>query len=189
MPGRADPRRDQSSTPPGTLAGHRHPKFSKPAKHNDDKAGALGIARIYVYPAAHQVGMLSRGNWTFYAHGCRYNSVFYSSLGATNYYIFYVNDDFVNGVPPSALPAKLRDPSTSTNILEVQRNLSTYVRLDNLECIRAYAADIPTEYRTLVIVTSAATDPNNSFIDYEEYSWAPHIPPVMASGGYDPYDW
>jgi hypothetical protein len=117
-----------------------------------------------------------------------YNSVFYSSLSATSYVILYATEDFVNGAKPTFRGEDITDVYWKDPV-QIQNNLRSWDRLDNSECIQAYANDIPTEHGTLVIVSSNRSEEASSLLWLEFYDWAGSIPPTAAAIHYNPYYW
>jgi hypothetical protein len=95
--------------------------------------------------------------------------------------VLYVSDAFLNGTNFNvtvAEPGGFFEYDTHVNIGKVQSHLSEYETLQNADCIHAYAVELLTNRRTLVLVTTNSTDNDSSLLlidaagDFESsYDW------------------
>lgn len=113
-----------------------------------------------------------------------YNSVVFVSLSGNDYYFAIVTEDFLSGAPfnltasnwvpflinPVVGPVNdTFGPDLEQQIsqqwtdwyTDIQRNVSTYERLDNLDCIKAYANKLVTNRRNVVLVSSDKNSSNS----------------------------
>ncbi|KAK4992357.1 hypothetical protein LTR50_001115 [Elasticomyces elasticus] len=162
------------------------------------------------------------------AHGKNkcYNAAFFSTISCGYYTIYFVSQDFLDGDSYNDIAFRAQEPSLGSldklhGMLEngaFQRNLNTFERLENVECISAYAANFLNGRGTLAIVTSNTTATYNNYNDssgtglvnmtaegvlgvWRSHSWMPgespggdtsgwyNHPGKYSNNSYDPFDW
>lgn len=110
----------------------------------------------------------------------RYNSVFFSALATNNYSILYATQDFVQGGSYDQQEFPDTEP---LNITDVQARASQFERLDNEDCIRAYAKDFIEDRRNVIAIVKNVTG-EPSLLHVSEQEFPAHITPQ-----YNPYAW
>ncbi|KAK5009044.1 hypothetical protein LTR28_002982 [Elasticomyces elasticus] len=91
-----------------------------------------------------------------------YNSAFFSTISSNDYMIYFVSQDFVHGGSYNDIAFQPSDGWHDLSAIGAfQRDLSTFERLENADCISAYATNFLTSRRTLAIVTSNMTATSN----------------------------
>lgn len=128
-----------------------------------------------------------------------YNSAFYSSIGTSNYRMDFVSEGYAEGEPLNATITSLRATpadqcgTNTTCIFNVidQLNTEAYTarmeRLDARACLDAYATTLLTERSNMVLVTSNASNIDNTLLQGSYYSFSTAIVPRQAR--YKPFDW
>ena len=92
-----------------------------------------------------------------------FNSVFFTSIATHNYNVVFVTPNFTQGAPFSTASGRntgaFQPPIWKENLTTVQQLVqdNRFERLENAECINAYAVDLQTSRRTLVVVSSNAS--------------------------------
>lgn len=126
-----------------------------------------------------------------------FNSAFFTSLVTNDYNVVFATEGFVAGEPFSPVsndsselfPLSHRyNEHLDGTLPAVQRSVQdgAYQRLEPQDCIAAYANDLNTNRRTLVVISNNASDHGGgSFLGgtFRQYD-------VLISGeDYDPYQW
>jgi hypothetical protein len=113
----------------------------------------------------------------------RYNSSFFSTLATNDYDVLYVSEDFVNG---GGFNTSITSGLTTLDVASVQWHLHSYETLQNADCINAYAVDLVTTRRTLVIVTTNTSSHDNSLLGLTHYTFENA---GKVGTQYSPYEW
>jgi hypothetical protein len=94
----------------------------------------------------------------------RFNSAVFVSLTANEYTVAAVTEDFVKGANWTLTEY---DPFQEEIIGEMQRNISSYERLDQDTCIRQYGVDYLSNRRhAIVVVSGQSSNPLVAFLDW-----------------------
>jgi len=114
----------------------------------------------------------------------RYNSAFFPSLSSNDYNVIYATADFVNGAAYNSTAIGSAWLPPGYDPAPVQLNISQYEKLDNSQCIQAYAKDFITDRRTVVVISSNISIDNSGSLlgggnnelesvgsSYDPYSW------------------
>lgn len=92
-----------------------------------------------------------------------FNSVFFTSIATHNYNVVFATRNFTRGAPFSTANGRntraFQPPIWKDNLTTVQQLAQDgrFERLENADCINAYAVDLQTSRRTLVVVSSNAS--------------------------------
>jgi hypothetical protein len=154
-----------------------------------EKSTVLGITRIILDAIASLVSsILLKSLGAAILSLYSYNSAVYSSLYAIDYMVFMANEDMLVNEDPSSFLARASDPGSNLtarymHASALARNLT---RLENVECMEAYATTFQTSHGSLILVTN---DTNYSNLDYSYInSHAVYSPPVYPCVD-DPFGW
>ncbi len=125
-----------------------------------------------------------------------FNSVFFTSIATHNYNVVFVTPNFTQGAPFSTASGRntgaFQPPIWKENLTTVQQLVqdNRFERLENAECINAYAVDLQTSRRTLVVVSSNASIHDTGSIigsGHQDYVLPERWSTLQQ--GYNPYDW
>lgn len=166
--------------------------LSAPTRAHVDQAHAAGKWLDIGIPSLRNLRFL---NWTrtgFWTLLCIssiplhlvYNSTFYAAFAARDYNILYATEDFVNGSYYDA--AKFPDTAVQ-NVSLFQSSAPGWQRLNNHDCIQAYANDFVTKYQNVIAVVTNSTNVTDGSL----LSTAVQILPPRANLGstYDSFAW
>lgn len=124
------------------------------------------------------------------------DSVFFTSIATHNYNVVFTTPNFTQGAPFSTASGRntgaFQPPIWKENLTTIQQLVQDdhFERLENADCINAYAVDLQTSRRTLVVVSSNASIHDTGSVlgsGNQEYV-LPERWYTLAQG-YDPYEW
>ncbi|KAK6384427.1 uncharacterized protein PV06_10934 [Exophiala oligosperma] len=111
-----------------------------------------------------------------------YNSVFYSALATNNYSILYASQGFVD---QSAAYNETEFPNTQDlNVTDVQSRAKSFDRLDNKDCIHAYARDFVEDRRNVIVVVKDPPADKGSLFKVAQNDF-----PEVITPKYNPFSW
>jgi hypothetical protein len=90
-----------------------------------------------------------------------YNSAVSETVGISPFCWVVVGEDFVQHGPIT--PSSGFDPDFSSVYPDIHTNGSNWDKLSNLECIQAYGADIITDRRNVLVVTTNSSRPDGIY--------------------------
>ncbi|KAK5050551.1 hypothetical protein LTR84_003832 [Exophiala bonariae] len=116
-----------------------------------------------------------------------YNSAFYKSLATNDYDIFVVQQGFLDGGRFDTEGIVVQKGSLDPTIIQQGLTIpGRYERLENADCIKAYATDINSDRRNVVLVSTNSTPDITTLLHVEHYSFGLSVGP---RGLYKPYGW
>ncbi|KAL9115828.1 MAG: hypothetical protein Q9227_000196 [Pyrenula ochraceoflavens] len=104
-----------------------------------------------------------------------YNSAFFATISSNEYGVFYANEDYLHGAPYNL------SKEYTFNVTEIQYRVKKFERLENADCINAYAQDFLTSRRDVVLVTESKPLDNGSLQDA--------FPSLFSRYNYGLYSW
>lgn len=110
-------------------------------------------------------------------------------MSTNDYDIFVVQRGFLEGGSANTTGVVGATDSSSIDPAIIQADLAIpgrYERLDNSDCIKAYAVDINSDRRNLVLVSSNSTPAESTLLHVEHYTYGSSVGP---RGLYQPYGW
>ena len=121
-----------------------------------------------------------------------FNSAFFTSIATNDYNVIFAQANFTTGAFFSTVnganSANWQPPGWDPRA--VQNNVTSYQRLDNRQCIEAYAQDLITDRRTLVVISSnASTRGDGSVLGSGNFEYETPERAGELEIGYDPYPW
>ncbi|KAI5276990.1 hypothetical protein E4T47_00244 [Aureobasidium subglaciale] len=123
-----------------------------------------------------------------------YNSMFFGSLSTNDYNIYYATEGFLVGESynsikyPDMISGQDEDYMDTSNIQQsLQHNTSQWQRLSNAECISAYAVDLISSRRDLVVVVPKPNTTNSSLLYRDAYHF--ELKAKLVDDTYGPYQW
>ncbi|KAI5246195.1 hypothetical protein E4T43_02765 [Aureobasidium subglaciale] len=123
-----------------------------------------------------------------------YNSMFFGSLSTNDYNIDYATEGFLVGESynsikyPDMISGQDEDYMDTSNIQQtLQHDTSQWQRLSNAECISAYAVDLISSRRDLVVVVPKPNTTNSSLLYRDAYHF--ELKAKLVDDTYGPYQW
>ena len=125
-----------------------------------------------------------------------FNSVFFTSIATNNYNVVFATEGYTTGANFSTANGfntrEFQPPGFKENLTLVQQHVRAgqYERLEKVDCLKAYSADLVTDRRTLVVISSNVSKHDNGAVlgsGNQEY-----IKPerwYSLYEGYNPYTW
>ena len=125
-----------------------------------------------------------------------FNSVFFVSIATYDYNVIFATPNFTTGADFSTANGRntvyFQPPSFKENLTSVQSSVmqQEWERLENADCIRAYANDLITDRRHVVVVSSnASIHDTGSVIGSQNQEYILPERWYVLQEGYDPYTW
>lgn len=125
-----------------------------------------------------------------------FNSVFFTSIATNDYNVVFATENFTTGANFSTANGfntrYFQPPSYKEDLSSVQQQIarSEFERLENADCIRAYAVDLLTERRTLVLISSnSSTHGNGAVLGSGNQEYVKPERWYTLQEGYNPYTW
>ena len=125
-----------------------------------------------------------------------FNSVFFVSIATYDYNVIFATPNFTTGADFSTANGQntvyFQPPSFKENLTHVQHSVmqQEWERLENADCIRAYANDLITDRRHVVVVSSnASVRDTGSVIGSQNQEYILPDRWYVLQEGYDPYTW
>ena len=125
-----------------------------------------------------------------------FNSVFFTSIATNNYNVVFATPNFTQGAPFSTANGRntvaFQPPIWKENLTTIQQLVedNRFERLENTDCINAYAVDLQTSRRTLVVISSnASVHDNGAVLGSGNQAYILPERWYVLQKGYDPYDW
>ncbi|KIW21469.1 hypothetical protein PV08_02049 [Exophiala spinifera] len=110
-----------------------------------------------------------------------YNSIFYSALATNNYSILYASQSFVD----LAAYNETKFPNTrDLNITDVQSRAKSFERLNNADCIHAYARDFVEDRRNVIVVVKDPPANQGSLFNITQNDF-----PEVITPKYNAFSW
>lgn len=109
----------------------------------------------------------------------RYNSAVFQAIGANNYNVVVITEDFLTGAKPNISLSDMDSPGISSSynpglvlsdIQHLKANISHLQRLDPPDCISQYSKTMMTGRGSLLAVTNNNSASNGGYIDYVHVS-------------------
>ena len=122
-----------------------------------------------------------KGCFSRHAHIHRYNSVFYSALATNNYNVLYASESFVQGADYDT--TKFAD-TQECNITDIRSQVRTFEKLNNEDCIHAYAKDFVADRRNVIVVVKNPPQNEGSLFKIEDSEF-----PSKITDSYNPFAW
>ena len=125
-----------------------------------------------------------------------FNSVFFISIATYDYNVIFATPNFTTGADFSTANGRntvyFQPPSFKENLTNVQHSVvqREWERLENVDCIRAYANDLITDRRHVVVVSSnASIRDTGSVIGSQNQEYVLPERWYTLAEGYNPYTW
>jgi hypothetical protein len=125
-----------------------------------------------------------------------FNSVLFTSLATNDYNVLFVTPNFTTGGNFSTAngfnTGNFQPPSYKEDLEVVQQRIgrNEFDRLEKVDCIKAYAVDLLTDRRTLVVVSSnASTHGNGAVLGSGNQEYVKPERWYTLAEGYNPYTW